>query len=161
MKEFKVGDEVIIRGTVASIDRGKLHPVHVLVVGNPLFNLSFTIDGKFVKEADAPALFHLSELESGNSEHLRDEISDLKHELAQTKDYYSDLEKEVKSLRAEKATFTEEYAKVTLENDMLRRAGNDTTPNSIPDRGLIIKLEAQVEILKQLLIEIHETKNCK
>ena len=161
MDEFKVGDEVIIRGIVESIDRGKLYPVHVLVVGNSLYNLSFTMDGKFVKEADTPALFHLSELESGNSEHLRDEISDLKHELAQTKDYYSDLEKEVKYLRAEKATFTEEYAKVTLENDTLRNIGKVTSPNSSPDRDLIIKLEAQVEILKQLLIEIHETKNCK
>ena len=108
-----------------------------------------------------PNLFHLSEFESGDSKHLRDEITNLKHELAQTKDYYSDLENEVESLRVEKATFTEEYGKVTLENDTLRNMGNDTTYNSSPDRDLIIKLKAQVEILKQLLIEMYETKNCK
>ena len=164
MDEFKVGDEVIIRGTVASIDtdRDDLYPVQVRLTGTKgRYDLGFTKDGKYDEESDVPNLSHLSELESGNSEHLRDEISDLKHELAQTKDYYSDLEKEVKYLRAEKATFTEEYAKVTLENDTLRNIGKVTSPNSSPDRDLIIKLEAQVEILKQLLIEIHETKNCK
>ena len=163
MKEFKVGDEVIIRGIVASIDKNKHepYPIRVLAAGTDGYPMSFTKDGKYDEESDTPYLFHLSELESGDSKHLRDEISDLKHELAQNKNYYSDLEKEVKSLRAEKATFTEEYVKVTLENDTLRNIGNDTSPNSSPDRDLIIKLEAQVEILKQLLIEIHETKNCK
>ena len=164
MAEFKVGDEVIIRGTVVSIDtdRDDLYPVQVRLTGTKgRYDLGFTKDGKYDEESDAPNLFHLSELESGDSKHLRDEIDNLKHELAQTKDYYSDLENEVKSLRAEKATFTEECGKVTLENDTLRNMGNDTTSNSSPDRDLIIKLEAQVEILKQLLIEIHETKNCK
>lgn len=160
MKEFKVGDEVIIKGIInsISIDDDDSYPVQVRLTGTKgRYDWGFTKDGKYDEESDTPNLFHLSELESGDSKHLRDEISDLKHELAQTKDYYSDLEKEVKSLRAEKATFTEEYAKVTLENDTLRHAGKATSP----DRDLIIKLEAQVEILKQLLIEIHETKNCK
>ena len=163
MKEFKVGDEVIIRGIVASIDADEeeSYPIQVLATGTNSYTMSFTNDGKYTKDADAPALFHLSEFESGDSKHLRDEITNLKHELAQTKDYYSDLENEVESLRVEKATFAEEYGKVTLENDTLRNMGNDTTYNSSPDRDLIIKLKAQVEILKQLLIEMYETKNCK
>ena len=164
MDEFKVGDEVIIKGIVASIDtdRDDVYPVQVRLMGTKgRYDLGFTKDGKYDEESDVPNLSHLSELESGDSKHLRDEIDNLKHELAQTKDYYSDLEKEVKSLRAEKATFTEEYCKVTLENDTLRNMGNDTTSNSSPDRDLIIKLKAQVKILKRLLIEMYETKNCK
>ena len=164
MPEFKVGDEVIIKGIVASIDtdRDDVYPVQVRLMGTKgRYDLGFTKDGKYDEESDVPNLSHLSELESGDSKHLRDEIDNLKHELAQTKDYYSDLEKEVKSLRAEKATFTEEYGKVTLKNDMLRHAGKPTTPNSSPDRDLIIKLKAQVKILKRLLIEMYETKNCK
>ena len=164
MPEFKVGDEVIIRGIVASIDtdRDDLYPVQVRLTGTKgRYDLGFTKDGKYDEASDVPNLSHLSELESGDSKHLRDEISDLKHKLAQSKDYYSDLEKEVESLRVEKATFAEEYGKVTLENDTLRNMGNDTTYNSSPDRDLIIKLKAQVEILKQLLIEMYETKNCK
>ena len=160
MKELKVGDEVIIRGFIKSIDEdeeeneGVTYPIEVVTVGANEYSIGFTADGKYVKDATERALFHLSEFESGDSKHLRDEISDLKHELVQTKDYYSDLENEVKSLRAEKAIFTEEYGKVTLENDMLRNIGNDATSNLIPNRDLIIKLEAQVEILKQLLIEM-------
>lgn len=161
MKEFKVGDEVIVRGIVTKVNVAESYPISVLVAGRFGKDMEFTTDGKYTKRADAPTLFHLSEFESGDSKHLRDEISDLKHELAQTKDYYSDLENEVKSLRVEKATFAEEYGKVTLENDTLRNMGNDTTYNSSPDRDLIIKLKAQVEILKQLLIEMYETKNCK
>ena len=163
MKEFKVGDEVIIKGVIKSIDRDEeeIYPIQVLAAGTDGYSMSLTMDGKYLKDATERALFHLSEFESGDSKHLSDEITNLKHELAQTKDYYSDLENEVKSLRVEKATFAEEYGKVTLENDTLRNMGNDTTYNSSPDRDLIIKLKAQVEILKQLLIEMYETKNCK
>ena len=163
MKEFKVGDEVIIRGFIKSIDgdEAETYPIKIFAAGTNRYTMAFTKDGKYLKDATERALFHLSELESGDSKHLSDEITNLKHELAQTKDYYSDLENEVKSLRAERDTFTEKYVKVTLENDTLRNMGNDTTYNSSPDRDLIIKLKAQVEILKQLLIEMYETKNCK
>ena len=93
MPEFKVGDEVIIRGIVASIDtdRDDLYPVQVRLTGTKgRYDLGFTKDGKYDEASDVPNLFHLSELEN-----------------------------EVKSLKA------------------------------------------QVEILKQLLIEMYETKNCK
>lgn len=135
MKEFKVGDEVIIKGVIESIDTDldDLYPVQVRLTGTKgRYDLGFTKDGKYDEESDVPNLFHLSELEN-----------------------------EVESLRVKKATFAEEYGKVTLENDTLRNMGNDTTYNSSPDRDLIIKLKAQVEILKQLLIEMYETKNCK
>ena len=163
MDEFKVGDEVIVRGVINSIDEDEeeSYPIRVIPKGVRGYDMVFTMDGKYMKNATEPALFHLSELESGDSKHLRDEISDLKHQLSITKNYYSDLEEEVKSLRAEKATFTEEYSKITLENDTLRNIGNDANLNIKWERELRIKLEAQVEILKQLLIEIHETKNCK
>ena len=161
MDEFKVGDEVIIRGIINSIGGCEFYPISVLARGADSYPMGFTMDGKYMNTATEPSLFHLSEFESGDSKHLRDEISDLKHQLSITKNYYSDLEKEVKSLRAEKATFTEEYSKITLENDTLRNIGNDANLNIKWERELRIKLEAQVEILKQLLIEIHEAKNCK
>ena len=92
MKEFKVGDEVIIRGFIESIHEKDIeeYPVKVLAVGTGCCQMEFTMDGKYTMFATKRALFHLSELESGDSKYLRDEIANLKQlliEMYETKNY--------------------------------------------------------------------------